>query len=128
LFLCLALAFAVTVLRANREDEIIKYTLYIGLNDQDTYRQEIESEEAEEIVTEIILRYADGFTRMWAKGAYKDGEGVVTFENTLIYEFLYTSDEQVNGIMDEVLLALNQSSILVETKRVDSKFYGGVQP
>ena len=102
--------------------------MYIGLNDKDTYQQEIGTIEAEEIITGIILEHTDGFTRLVAKGAYKDDQGVITFENSLIYEFLNTSEELIYLIMDEILVALNQNSILLETTKVDSKFYEGVRP
>lgn len=113
------------LLGAVEPERALKYTLYIGLNDKDTYQQEITTLEAEEIVTEIALKYVDGFTRVLAKGAYTDDQGVVTYENTLIYEFIYVSEEQINQIMDEVLLALNQNSILVVREEVDCQFYTG---
>ncbi|NLL41838.1 MAG: DUF3574 domain-containing protein [Firmicutes bacterium] len=117
-------AFALTVFWASGEGGTVKYTLYIGLNDKDSYRQEIPTEEAEALVEGIILKYADGFTRILAKGAYTDGAGVVTFEDSLIYELLFTTEEQVSKIIDEVLAALNQDSVLVERQRVGAGFIG----
>lgn len=113
---------------AGEAEKVEKYTLYIGLNDKDTYQQKFSIEEAEELVTEIILKHADGFTRFVGKGAYKDNQGVVTYENSLIYEFLYVTEEQITQIMDEVLIALNQNSILVEKQTVACEFYEGVRP
>ncbi len=49
----------------------------------------------------------------------------MTFENTLILEFLYIDSEQLRQIMDEILAALNQSSILVEKQLVECYFYEG---
>jgi hypothetical protein len=106
----------------------MKYTLYIGLNDKDTYQQEISTEDAERVVTAIVLNYVDGFTQMMAKGVFKDDTGVITYENSLIYEFLDAHEEQITKIMDEVLVALNQTSILVERAKVDFEFYEGVKP
>ncbi len=103
----------------------VKYTMYIGLNDQDTYTQLIPYEEAEKKVSEIALKVVDGFTQTQAKGAYKDDEGVVTFENSLVYEFYDATDEQMKAIMDEVLKELNQHSILLEKQTVKNTFYEG---
>ncbi|MBP7175837.1 MAG: DUF3574 domain-containing protein [Thermoclostridium sp.] len=103
----------------------VKYTMYIGLNDQDTYTQLIPYEEAEKKVNEIALKHVDGFTQMQAKGAYKDDEGVVTYENSLVYEFSAATDEQMKAIMDEVLKELNQHSILLEKQTVKNTFYEG---
>lgn len=106
----------------------VKYTMYIGLNDQDTYTQLIPFEEAERKVSEIALKYVDGFTQTQAKGAYKDDEGIVTYENSLVYEFYATTDEQMKAVMNEVLKELNQHSILLEKQTVKNTFYeGGVQ-
>ena len=118
----------VVIYWTSSQNHLVKYTLYIGLNDQDSYEQLIGTEEAQAIVTEIILKNADGFTRLMGKGAYQDDYGAVTYENSLIYEFLYTSEEQITKIMDEVLVALNQHSILVEKQRVHGQFYSGVKP
>jgi hypothetical protein len=103
----------------------VKYTMYIGLNDQDTYTQLIPYEEAEKKVNEIALKHVDGFTQTQAKGAYKDDEGVVTYENSLVYEFYAATDEQMKAIMDEVLKELNQHSILLEKQTVKNTFYEG---
>lgn len=107
------------------QSEAVKYTLYIGLNDKDTYLQKISSGEAEKKVSAIALKYVDGFTQYWAKGAYKDEKGVVTQENTLIFTFYSATDEQMKGIMDEVLKELNQNTVLIEKQRVGYEFYGG---
>lgn len=103
----------------------IKYTLYIGLNDKDTYKQEISTEEAEKKIEEIALKYVDGFTLTESKGAYKDDNGVITYENSLVYIFNFATEEQIKNIMDEVLRTLNQNSILVEKENVAYDFYEG---
>jgi hypothetical protein len=123
---CTTLALAVDL--DSGKQGSMKYTLYIGLNDKDTYQQEISTEDAERVVTAIVLNYVDGFTQMMAKGVFKDDTGVITYENSLIYEFLDAHEEQITKIMDEVLVALNQTSILVERAKVDFEFYEGVKP
>lgn len=107
------------------KSEAVKYTLYIGLNDKDTYTQKISAAEAEKKVSAIALKYVDGYTQYWGKGAYKDEKGVVTQENTLIFTFYSATDEQMKGIMGEVLKELNQNSVLIEKQRVGYEFYGG---
>lgn len=46
----LTAALVLGLLWAKGEEGIVKYTLYIGLNDKDTYRQEIPADEAEALV------------------------------------------------------------------------------
>jgi len=106
-------------------EENVKYTLFIGLNDKDTYEQEIPSEEAERIMTDIALKYVDGFTVHSARGTYKDEKGVITNENSLVVEVSNASEQQIKDIMDEILEELNQNSILLEKQRINSEFYEG---
>jgi hypothetical protein len=92
--------------------EEVKYTLYIGLNDKNTYTQLLSTEDAVNRVADIALKYVDGFTQLSGKGAYKDEKGIITHENCLIFEFYDTNEEQIKAIMDEVLQELNQNSRL----------------
>ena len=105
--------------------EGVKYTLYIGLNDKDTYTQLISTEEAVKKVSAIALKHADGFTLYQGQGAYLDDQGVETFENCLVLEFFDLDETKVRVIMDEVIKELNQSSILVEREKVSYEFYEG---
>jgi hypothetical protein len=110
------------------ESQIIKYTIYIGLNDKDTYTQLVSYEEAEKKVSDIALKYVDGFTARAGKGAYKDEKGVITHENNLVIEFNNATEQQMKAIMDEILQVLNQNSILIEKQKVNSEFYEGAKP
>lgn len=101
-----------------------KFTLHIGLNDKDTYKQEISDENAIKLVTDTALKYTDGFTIYKCQGVYKDKKGDITRENSLIMEFYGTKEEQVKNIMNVLLVKLNQESILLEEKNVKYKFYG----
>lgn len=106
----------------------VKYTMYVGLNDKDTYTQLVPTEEAERKVSSIALKHVDGFTAFSAKGAYKDDKGVITNENSLVFEFYSVTEEQMRAVVDEVLKELNQNSVLIEKKKVNSKFYEGAKP
>jgi hypothetical protein len=111
-----------------QNNDTVKYTMYIGLNDKDTYTQLIPYEKAEKKVSDIALKYVDGFTELSAKGAYKDEKGVVTHENSLVFEFSSATDQQMKAIMNEVLKELNQNSILIEKQKVNCEFYEGEKP
>ena len=108
-------------------DESIRYTLYIGLNDKDTYAQEISTEEARKIVDEICCEHVGGFTVFRAEGGWTDESSVMTRENTLVYMFSGAEEAQITAIMDEVLTALNQSVILVHKDTVQSSYYAGAE-
>jgi hypothetical protein len=63
-----------------------------------------------------------------AKGAYKDEKGVITYENTLVFQFSSTTEQQIKSIMDETLIELNQNAILIEKEKVNYEFYEGAKP
>jgi hypothetical protein len=102
-----------------------QYILYIGTNDRDTYEQIIQTDEAVEIVNGICAKHVEGYTMSHAKGGWVDEKGVLTQENTLVYTFAYADESDVAAIMDEILTALNQNSILVERRDISSVFYYG---
>ena len=102
-----------------------EYTLYIGTNDKDTYTQKISTDEARNIVNSICVKYVDGYTSQDAKGGWVDETGKLTQENTLVYYLYGVSEKQVVSIMNDVLAALNQNSILVEVQNVNYAYYTG---
>lgn len=102
-----------------------KYVLYIGTNDKDTYKQVISTEEAREIVNEICIKYVDGYTASEAKGGWVDETDTLTQENTLVYAFYEVTEEQLVNIMEEILTALNQNSILLEKQEAIYTYYSG---
>lgn len=104
-----------------------KYILYIGTNDKETYTQLIPTEEAREMVDEICAKYTGGYTESDARGGWTDETGTLTRENTLVYEFYQIEEETLVQIMDEILAALNQNSILVEKRAVSYTYYSGGQ-
>jgi hypothetical protein len=103
----------------------VQYTMYIGLNDQDTYQQVIPTDEAEKIVSEIALKYVDGFTMTNGTGAYKDEEDVITYENSIILTFIDVPEEALASVMDDVRAELNQHAVLLECTPMTYTFYEG---
>ena len=102
-----------------------QYVLYIGTNDKDTYEQMIPTDEAREIVNGICAKYVEGYTVCDAKGGWVDEQNMLTQENTLVYTISYADEADIIAIMNEVLTALNQNSILVERRDISSLFYNG---
>lgn len=109
-----------------KEDETVgEYVIYIGTNDKDTYKQEIPTKEARKIVNDICVKYVDGYTTYDAQGGWVDEKGVLTQENSMVYMFQGASRDKIKSIMDEVLKALNQNSIMIETRSTDATYYDG---
>ncbi len=100
-----------------------KYLLYIGINDKDTNLPKYTQEEAKEIVNKICTKYVGGYTVLNSDGGWIDEKGVLFREKILVYELNDASEEQIKSILDEAIVALNQSSILVEKQNVSYIFY-----
>ena len=105
-----------------------QYVMYIGTNDKDSYEQVVPPDEARAIVNEICGRYVDGYTASVAEGGWVDERGILTKETTLVYVLTGASERSALAIMDEVLIALRQNSILIEKRDVTSAFYSGRGP
>jgi hypothetical protein len=102
-----------------------QYVLYIGLNDKDTYEQIIPTDEAVDIVIGIFAKHLGGWTMHHAKGGWVDETNTLTQENSLVFTLAYTDESDVIAVMNEVLTALNQNSILIERRNLSSVFYRG---
>ncbi len=106
-------------------NEKIQYTMYIGMNDKDTYEQIISTEDAKTIIDNICFKYLDGYTIQDANGSWVDENGLVTHENTIVCCFKDTDNDTVYKIADEVIKTLNQNTVLIEKDLIQIDFYGG---
>lgn len=100
-----------------------KYTLYCGLNDKDTRRQEISTLEAAKMVRNICLTQADGATIFEADGIYKHEDGELVTEKTLRIELMMIEQSAVRKIVDILKTTLNQESIAVQEQDIVSALW-----
>lgn len=100
-----------------------KYSLYIGTNDKDTYTQVIPFDTCLTKVTEICTKYTGGCTIYEANGYWKDDTNAITKEQSIVCILEDITKEKVYKICDEVIVELNQNSILIETQNVISTYY-----
>ncbi len=111
---------------ASDDDGTVQYVMYVGTNDKDTYKREISTEEAKEIVDSVCLKYfADGYTMQEATGAWTDEKNNITHEYTLVCYFDGADKETVHKAADELIERLNQNSILIESDTIDIDYYTG---
>lgn len=104
------------------DNKIIKYTLYVGLNDKDSKLQEVSTVDAYKIIVNICKTSGlDGFTIGEATGFYVHEDGEVVTEKSLRIEILFATEKQVNNIIKQVKLALNQESIVKQVEEVTSE-------
>ena len=99
-----------------------KYTLYLGLNDQEKKIQLISTLESYKIVERILKKQGfDGATIFEAVGLYKHNDGSFVTESTLRIEILDFEDAyNIKNLVNTLKLVFNQESIAVQNEQVDS--------
>ena len=102
---------------------IIKYNIYIGLNDKDSKKQEVSTRKAKEEVIKILnANNITGLTMYEVTGVFKHEDGFITFEKSLKVELLEVKKEEVLRSIEELKTALNQESILIEEEEKKISF------
>jgi hypothetical protein len=104
-------------------EAMTKFTMYIGTNDKDTEKLEMTLDEAEALVDDIALRYAEIFTSTVGAGKWLNADGTRAEEATLIYIFYGITDSQAEQIAEDVCRELNQSTVLIERSDSIASFY-----
>lgn len=102
---------------------IIKYNIYIGLNDKDSKKQEVSTRRAKEKVIEILTNNnINGLTMYKVDGVFKHENGAIVFEKSLKVELLEVNKNEVLKSIEELKKALNQESILLEKEKKEINF------
>lgn len=103
-------------------DTIIKYTMYIGLNDKDTKKQEITTEKAINLVCGILAN--NGITDVTiynSLGCYTHEDGERVTENSLIVTMFFIEYIQISNVIVDLKEILNQECIILEKQEINSQ-------
>lgn len=98
-----------------------KVTLYVGLNDQTTKRQEIATVEAYKIATNLLAAYVDGGTIYECTGVYTHENGTVVTEKSFKIEIFGAEIKAVMNLVTVLKNALNQETIILQKDVVTSE-------
>lgn len=91
-----------------------KFTMFIGLNDKETKKQEIETETAVNIVYNALSKQGiECITYDIKNGVYKHDNGTIVFEKNIIVELFFVENIQVVRALNDIKTLLNQESILL---------------
>lgn len=102
-------------------EKIVKYSLYLGLNDKDTKTQKIDTLEAYKILCNLLKSYnVEGFTVYNAHGFYMHDDGTFTTENTLKIELMFVDEKIVDNIIKQCKITFNQECIIKQVEEVTS--------
>lgn len=100
------------------------YKIYIGLNDQQTKKQEIETETALIKVSEYLADHFEGATAYNAIGIYKHDNGEIVRENSIVIELVFVDDQDVMTMIDHFRVVFNQESVMKVTIPCNCDFIG----
>lgn len=102
---------------------MIKYNIYIGLNDKDSKKQEVSTRRAKgEVIKILNNNNITGLTMYEVTGVFKHEDGTLTFEKSLKVELLEVEEEEVLRSINELKTALNQESVLLEKEKKEINF------
>lgn len=97
-----------------------KYTIYMGLFDKDSKRQEFDTITAYKMVQQRATQLFDGATISEAKGIYKHDNGEVVVEPTIRIELMFADLETVKTFCDNLKGMFNQESVVLQVEEVNS--------
>jgi hypothetical protein len=102
--------------------KVSKYTLYVGLNDKDTRKQEVTTEKAKRLISRILAsNNIEGATFLKAEGLYTYiTDNKTEKENTYKIEVLFATDNQIKNAIENIKATLNQETVAVVKEKVNS--------
>ena len=100
------------------------YKVFVGLNDSESKKQEIKTEDAMSLVSLYLASHFDGATVYNGIGVYRHEDGTIVRENSLIIELVYVSDFMVESLVNHCKTILNQESIMIMKTECGIQFYG----
>lgn len=100
-----------------------KYELIMGLNDQDTKKQEIPTIDALKKVKSYIAGKFGGATVSMAQGIYQHENGDVVTEMSVKVELLFAEEKQIREAVEFLKKEFNQESVVVQKYEVSSELW-----
>lgn len=101
-----------------KKETLLKYTLYIGLNDKDTKQQEINTIDCYKIISKLF----ESCTISECTGIYKHDDGTCVIEKSLRVEIIdFKRNININEKIDLIKNFLNQESIIKQTEEITSE-------
>lgn len=108
------------------DKEEVVYTLYFGLIDKDTGKQEMSVAASKEALVNVFLEAGSGYTIYEAEGGYVNDAGDVVQNTTLVCTGIHGSAESVIKLVEKAQTALNVESVYCESALLGNRLYGGV--
>ncbi len=105
----------------DRFEKGIKYEIFVGIKDKDSYLEILSVEDVKSMLAEICIEKEIGFSLLTQLGGYSHGKGYTT-ETSLRVIILGADEEEVNLIGDRLKKAVNTDTILITRSEVEYAF------
>ena len=99
-------------------EKLEQYSMFIGLNDKDSKKQEVKTNDAIKLVSNVI----NGGSISTIHGVYTHEDGTKVNETTLKVDILYSDDATVRMYANDLKRLLNQESILIQQNVINGMF------
>jgi len=97
------------------------YRLYVGLSNDSG--EEIDYDEAVIIAGNIIMDYGDGMTVSKAAGSWRDDDGSIDSETSMVIDLAGFDLDKIHKICDQLKKDLKQKSIMIVAVEQTVDFY-----
>ena len=102
-----------------------KTDIYIGLNDQDTKRQEYSTSKFISILKNVCINYKVPFSFALIEGGYIHESGEYTQENTLVLSLIGIDRTVIDEIAKDLCVFFHQESVLITSGEVETYSISG---
>lgn len=99
-----------------------RYTVYIGLNDKTTRRQDVRTERAVELISEAVRKFFGFGTITTATGVYTHQDGKPVVETTVVVSATGVDADTVARFAETARDSLNQESVYIEADTVATRY------
>ncbi|MBR0400735.1 MAG: hypothetical protein IJH95_08000 [Mogibacterium sp.] len=99
----------------------IKYEIFVGMKDKDSYEEIFDAEDFKNILTEICTEKEIGFSLLTQMGGYSHNKGYTT-ETSLRVIIIGIDEEEVQTIGARLKALINTDTILITKTEVEYCF------
>ena len=92
----------------------IVFEVTVGLFDQKSKKQEINTADALQTITRYVIDHCGGGTITTGNGVYTHEDGTVVVEPSIIIKIVGAKFDDVSNLVEDIKIFLNQESVLVE--------------
>lgn len=99
----------------------IKYDIYIGLKDKETYSEYLTTNDFKEVVDHYCNENKIAFSLSTLRGGYKHNKGYVT-ENSLRVELIGADYEEVKKMALWLKERINTDTVMITKEEIDATY------